>query len=374
MIDSHWIVRKRAKGTDTFTTADDFVADGAAPTSSTSAPYANIPHAITVVAGNLPSAGIYVVGEAQETVRQDTQGKPVFKTYWIVRKSTDGGSTWSTVDDFPGDTSPDFVKSIASRVCADRAGNVYVVGGVKVQRPASLHWIVRKSATGARYSWSTDDDYVLSSEVHYGKAISAATDLAGNVYVVGCTDDVGTSNHLQERGIIRSNAGGSWHTVGSFRPDSGGAFFTSVTVDAHGRVYAGGWSQSAGRLPVWIVRTYGPAETAPATPGKNLREAANAVLVAIPVVRTEESEYVNGHASLRNDLARLDDATHFVLIEYETLAAPSAKSRDAFASALHKVIARTQSIADRDSETQEAKDKSVRLKAKFEEISNRLTP
>jgi RNA polymerase sigma factor (sigma-70 family) len=280
----HWIVRKQALGAGPFTTVDDFVADASVPrwNSNKDMDYPNSAKGITVVPDHLPSAGIYVVGHASEFAGNDANGKPVYKCHWITRKSSDGGRTWSTVDDFVKSNSLLRESNYPRRVRADLLGNVYVVGyameqtllppGTTVAQDApspfytqSSHWIVRKSATGNRNSWFTDDDFVLSAKNPHAKAQAAAADPKGNIYVVGCASD-DFSNPDNGGGIIRTNAGGIWHIVDQYQPISSDANLYAVTVDARGRVYVGGWSQAVEKMPVWFVRSYMPGEGLAAIP------------------------------------------------------------------------------------------------------------
>jgi hypothetical protein len=59
-------------------------------------------------------------------------------TAWLTRRSTDGGSTWATVDTVANDAS-------ANSVTLDSRGNVIVVGYALDQADFSLHWTVRLS-------------------------------------------------------------------------------------------------------------------------------------------------------------------------------------------------------------------------------------
>src|SRR5205085_12168437 len=108
-----------------------------------------------------PSAGVYVVGSSAGN--------------WVVRKSANGGGTWSQTDSFRYDTVGN-AGSVAMGVTSDSAGKVYVVGyGAKsaitgydnhhapIYSRLPAHWLVRSSATGNSGLWSVNDDYQLSS-------------------------------------------------------------------------------------------------------------------------------------------------------------------------------------------------------------------
>jgi hypothetical protein len=66
-------------------------------------------------------------------------GKKGADQQWYVRRSLNGGVTWSTVDTYLGGS--------ARGIGADGAGNVYVVGS------NAGHWIVRRSNNGGG-SWT----------------------------------------------------------------------------------------------------------------------------------------------------------------------------------------------------------------------------
>src|SRR5439155_17629554 len=78
------------------------------------------------------------------TVVTVTKGKQTTQQYWYVRRSLDGGATWSTVDAYAGGQ--------AKGIGADAPGNIYAVGA------NGSHWIVRKSTNGGA-SWATVDDF-----------------------------------------------------------------------------------------------------------------------------------------------------------------------------------------------------------------------
>ena len=169
---NHWVVREWVAGTAGFKTIDDYLDGGTT--------YAT---GVTVIASG-PAAGIYAVGEGLNSAY-----------HWLVRKSANGGATWSTVDDFLYDPqSPN--GSGASAVSADGAGNVYVVGdgaqkvivGYTYSKNGTAtpvyseieHWLVRKSGSGSLNSWSVNDDFQTSSSLP-AIARAAGVDRRGQV-------------------------------------------------------------------------------------------------------------------------------------------------------------------------------------------------
>lgn len=245
-----------------------------------------------------PSAGIYVAGGSGN---QNTLGD------WTVSKSTDGGSTWNTVDAFsenqydPTGASAQnhtFATSIAGDAAG--SGHVFVAGqasrfiitgytyskvkGQTVATPtgySEIHWLTRESDDGGA-TWNTVDDLPPidtrngSNNIPYGIA-----DLAGTVYVAGgqWTDANGYTD-----GVVRSNVGGTWHT----EDDLVDAEYASVTVDpTTGTPYAGGGADmsAGGRMNTWIIR----AGQAPATTTPSAESTASSTLIPTSNTRSSDS-------------------------------------------------------------------------------------
>jgi len=144
-----WLVRRSADGGNTWVTTDKF--------QQTSFAYG----AAADLNGNF-----YVVGAANLTVNKVTQ------LHWLTRKSTDNGSTWSTVDDFfPGAT------AMARGVTVDAFGRVFVSGS----SPAGH--TVRGSLDGGA-TWATTDTFRLTP-TGSANAVAIDSDGNGNVFAVG---------------------------------------------------------------------------------------------------------------------------------------------------------------------------------------------
>lgn len=236
-----WVVRERAAGTSAFVELDRVKG-------------ADAKSVCTIDSG--PAAGIYVVGKYSND------------QHWIVRKSSDGGRTWSQVDQFQYDPNG-IARSNPQGIASDPNGNVYVVGNAQattitgytkvkgklqpVYGNSGDHWIVRKSGDGGA-TWSIDDNYQMAPSKG-SSALGAGTDLAGNLYVVGEAIDASGVDHA----LVRTNAGG-WHTIDDEPAAAGSARYMSFTADASGTLYAGGFQGGAG----WIIRS-APGPTAPAT-------------------------------------------------------------------------------------------------------------
>jgi hypothetical protein len=143
-----------------------------------------------------PSGMIYSSGNGY--VSDDWHG--------IVLASNDSGSTWWKILD---DASPEWYSEF-SGITSDAFGNVYVAGMLSdVNAVGSDRWIVRRSTDGG-VSWTTADDFAMGS-VWANPAGPAAitTDAVGNVYVGGYSVIAG-----QRVWTIRRGVGGShWRLV-----------------------------------------------------------------------------------------------------------------------------------------------------------------
>jgi len=125
---SNWIVRKSTDAGSIWNTIDTFASSSAADLALDS------------------SNNIFVVGTDQ--------------TSWFVRKSTDDGANWSTVDKFQFSTTEKACcspASVAQSIIIDLSDNVYVSGYAQ-ESSGKGHWLVRKSTDGGK-SWTTVDDY-----------------------------------------------------------------------------------------------------------------------------------------------------------------------------------------------------------------------
>jgi hypothetical protein len=201
-----------------------------------------------------PGAGVYVVGQAASN-------------HWTVRKGINGGTTWTTVDDFVMDPNG---LTFAEAVTSDTAGNLYVageaskrtlVGMTKQKQPIysySYAWIVRKSIDGGS-SWFTDADLPTADFVN--EAFNMGSDAAGNVYAVSPGSDA-----LGSHSIIRSNTGGSWQTVDDFQLSPGQhAYGYGFAAAPDGTLYAAGCAADASGTYHGFVRALAPMATTATT-------------------------------------------------------------------------------------------------------------
>jgi hypothetical protein len=199
-----------------------------------------------------PTAGVFVAGNfPSKNIDRLISGGSRYIPAWVVRRSLDGGASWSTVDTYQLDSSS---YSFAYGLGADAQGRIYAVGR------SSGYWTVRRSATGGG-SWATVDQFqILSTKKTSHDVISAiahgfAADSAGNLFVAGWAN-----SSLGGEWIVRENPGGtgSWQTVDTFQYAAGSyASSAALTGDTAGHVLVAG----SGNAPAgvnggthWIVR------------------------------------------------------------------------------------------------------------------------
>ena len=148
---------------------------------------------------------------------------------WFVRRSLDSGATWQTVD-LPGGS--------AEAVATDASGNVFAAG-----IRSGGGWLVRKSADGGN-SWSTVDTFGSS------RANGIFCHPNAGVFVVGyanVTSGTGKKTTTQAYWYVRRSLdqGTTWATVDAYL----GGTATCVGADPSGSLYAAGNNQGH-----WIVR------------------------------------------------------------------------------------------------------------------------
>jgi hypothetical protein len=226
---THWLVRRSVNGGQTWSLVDDLH-----------------PAAEANAAHFCPGIGLFVVGDA------GTQTGSA----WTVRRSLNGGVTWSTVDAYQLHQGSD---AYAYGVSSDNQGNVYVGGGAVASQTKikgtiyySRVWIVRKSSDGGN-TWATVDVFSVTGAAAFG--LSMGRDSAGNVVEAGSVQDAQGVSHWLVR---RPDASGVWQTVDDFQLAPGfSAQAESVVTDAAGNLLVtGGAGDAAGSH--WLVRRTNP--------------------------------------------------------------------------------------------------------------------
>jgi hypothetical protein len=167
---------------------------------------------------------------------------------WTVRRSLDGGATWTTVDTFQLQSG---LNSTPLGMGADANRNLYVVGRGDTspkRNTVCRHWLVRKSNDGGN-SWSTVDDFLPGGSV---EARGFAANANGDLYVAGIT-----TSSTGYCWIVRKSAGGTgvWTTIDNYQYASGRTEPHAIAADASGNVFVGGagYDNLGGH---WIVKKY----------------------------------------------------------------------------------------------------------------------
>lgn len=210
----HWVVRKSTDAGATWSTVSDY------QLISNSNSMATAIHST--------SGAIYVGGYGTDGTAD----------HWIIRKSTNGGVTWSTVSDYF------LIAGKGARVNAlgkDSAGNLYA-GGYTTDTNNIRHWIVRKSADGGS-NWTTVDDYQF--DANYNSNILALTgDSAGNLYVAGTGGDLTTTHWIVRKS---TDGGATWSTVSDYLHGGGVESSPfSIVSDSTNTVYVAGYGFASG--------------------------------------------------------------------------------------------------------------------------------
>lgn len=211
----HWIVRKSVNQGASWSTVDDFSAGSAQSFAVDES-------------GNLYAAGY---GSTPSNL--------------FVRKSSDGGISWATVDNFQYASGQN---SYAFAFGVDPFGSLYSAGQGD-DSGGAFHWIVRKS-TDAGSSWNLIDDFQYQSG---GAAIAIKSDTSGNLFVAGYGPvPNGVSNWFVRES---SDHGSSWNSVDKFQYASGqNSNVLAFGADSSGNLYSAGQGNDSSATPHWVVR------------------------------------------------------------------------------------------------------------------------
>ena len=184
-----------------------------------------------------PTAGIFAVGRTPLVVT--TRNKTTTSQAWLVRRSLDGGATWFNVDTFQLSISNG---SIAFGMGADALGNLYVVGQAATPSRYSYinHWLVRKSSDGGD-SWSTVDDFQPSGS-QAGASRFAATS-TGDLYVAGTTSSSNGTHWILRK---NPGGTGAWSTIDDYQYAADYTAPHGIAADASGNLFVGGSGSGTG--------------------------------------------------------------------------------------------------------------------------------
>ena len=222
-----WTVRKRAAAGGAFATVD-MVASG------------NVNEAKAIAFH--PTAGIFVAGRMN--IPND------YRSAWTVRRSVNGGATWTTVDSF---RDGNLTASGARGIAVSSSGAIYVVGTAQqyVRNKLVNNWIVRRSLN-AGATWTTVDKFGGSPTALTAMAVTLAP--SGQVFVTGYSP--APSRLLTRKGTPGPNGAISWVTSDDYQLVPGqGATGQGITSDLAGNIFATGQGQTDSTgLGYWITR------------------------------------------------------------------------------------------------------------------------
>jgi hypothetical protein len=167
--------------------------------------------------------------------------------YWYVRKSSNAGQTWSTVDLFQyaaGQT------AVAYGSASDNSGNLFVAGLANDAKRVG-HWVVRRTANGGA-NWVVVDDlpWATPSQMSVMSFVpTVGTFAVGSLYVNG------VNVWLARRTL---DGGQTWASADTYQLISGQeAYARGVSSDSQGNIYVVGYAHNASGIAVWIVRGSG---------------------------------------------------------------------------------------------------------------------
>lgn len=151
---------------------------------------------------------------------------------FLVRRTTDGGSTWSTV--YRDNISTGSIRSRLDNVAVDTDGKVYVVGSEEQDDI----WTILTSSDGSSGSWAVVDTDQGDGSAYggvFGEALDVAIGKNGWVYVVGEVDKF--PGAIMK---VSYDRGATWQEVElNYEGTSGGSTIQSVHVNDEGVFIAG---------------------------------------------------------------------------------------------------------------------------------------
>lgn len=223
--DSLWIVRRTLDNGRTWTTVDSYQLEAGRAASA---------NAIATDGANT----IYVVGPSLKQIAPNT-----FENRWMVRKSTDNGETWTTVEERSNFRYP-------TSVAIDAAGAVYVSGSTQPGLSNNA-WMTERSLD-AGTTWTIVDTFTNNGNI--AEAHSVVTTPSGSVFVGGSSFD--STSRL--RWIVRQSNDGtpnSFTTVDSFQLEPAQfAVAQGGAADSNGNVVFVGLATSSDGSNHWITR------------------------------------------------------------------------------------------------------------------------
>ncbi len=148
---------------------------------------------------------------------------------WASWRSVDDGATWTQVDTFKLSTAD---LTYARSAAADSQGRFYVAGAAKAPIAGPFRWIVRGSTNGG-LTWTTLDSFY--EDLNNSYAIAVTVTPQGRVFVIGYSlKSIAGSPWEAPRWRVRasSNGGQTWQTVDEI-PPAGDPTVAPTIADAY---------------------------------------------------------------------------------------------------------------------------------------------
>lgn len=220
----HWIIRKSTDGGTSWIVVDDF---------SYTATFSSSPDSIHID----NSGNIFVAGNGRD-------GSNI--SHWLVRKSSDNGASWITIDD---NALVAGKEANALDIVADALGLVYTIGYAS-DASDKLNWIVRKSADSGT-TWTTIDSFQLMA-LKDSLAEAVAVNSSGHIFVTGYGSDSSWYHVITRRS---TDGGSTWTTIDNYTyAASGNNYSYAITLNNLGDVFTAGWGNGPGAAYGWTVR------------------------------------------------------------------------------------------------------------------------
>ncbi len=172
--------------------------------------------------------------------------------HWIVRRSSDQGTTWMTVDDFFAprySPTQEGTNGAVYSLSSDGQGRVYGAGLMRPTGPSYNSWWVRGSSIGGG-NWDTK--LLLFSGYNRVSQIACSGE---DVFVTGSVD---SASDAADWLILKSSGpGATWTT--NF--EGIGDVQSAITADSAGYLYTAGAHLNNSTSVVWLVRQAAPGGT-----------------------------------------------------------------------------------------------------------------
>lgn len=183
---------------------------------------------------------IYTLGNAADATN---------KTHWIIRKSTDHGTTWTTIEDYLMSAPVSLGRNEARAMAADSSGNLFVTGIGQATNSDFDHWLIKKSSDQGS-TWSLVDDYSYYKKG--GNNISSlAYDANNNILYSAGYEGANYSRWIVKKSLDQGN---TWTTIDSFQLDTYRDAKAYKILLNNGNIFVAGNATDINFTGHWIVR------------------------------------------------------------------------------------------------------------------------